>query len=65
MIALALIGQAASQTGIEKFANALTSGIALGAIYALLALGFVIIFKAKACGPSLPKKPSAPRLPGG
>ena len=46
MIALVLIGQAASQTGIEKFANALTSGIALGAIYALLALGFVIIFKA-------------------
>ena len=46
MIALVLIGQAASQTGIEKFANALTSGIALGAIYALLALGFVNIFKA-------------------
>ena len=46
MIALVLIGQAASQTGVEKFANALTSGIALGAIYALLALGFVIIFKA-------------------
>ncbi len=46
MIALVLIGQAASQTGIEKFAKDLTSGIALGAIYALLALGFVIIFKA-------------------
>jgi branched-chain amino acid transport system permease protein len=46
VIALVLIGQAAAQTGLEKFINALTSGIALGAIYALLALGFVIIFKA-------------------
>lgn len=46
MIALVVIGQAAGQTDLEKFVNALTSGIALGAIYALLALGFVIIFKA-------------------
>ncbi|NHZ70437.1 MAG: branched-chain amino acid ABC transporter permease [Proteobacteria bacterium] len=33
-------------TGTDKFINTLASGIALGAIYALLALGFVIIFKA-------------------
>lgn len=45
-MALVLIGQATAQTDLEKFVNALTSGIALGAIYALLALGFVIIFKA-------------------
>ncbi len=46
MTALVVIGQAAAETDLEKFVNALTSGIALGAIYALLALGFVIIFKA-------------------
>ncbi|MGI9667692.1 MAG: branched-chain amino acid ABC transporter permease [Acidimicrobiia bacterium] len=46
MIGLLVLAQAASQSPVEKFANALTSGIALGAIYALLALGFVIIFKA-------------------
>lgn len=33
-------------TAIEKFANATYSGLALGAIYALLALGLVIIYKA-------------------
>lgn len=44
MIALVVFAQAAS--GAEKFVNTLGSGIALGAIYALLALGFVIIFKA-------------------
>ena len=33
-------------TAIEKFANATFSGLALGAIYALLALGIVIIYKA-------------------
>ncbi len=33
-------------TTIEKFANTTYSGLALGAIYALLALGIVIIFKA-------------------
>lgn len=46
MIALALIAQAVGPTGIDKFLNTLASGIALGAIYAILALGFVIIFKA-------------------
>lgn len=34
------------QTAIEKFANASLSGLALGAIYALLALGLVLIYKA-------------------
>jgi len=43
---LGVIAQAATSGGVEKFINALGSGIALGAIYALLALGFVIIFKA-------------------
>lgn len=33
-------------TGLDKFIFALLNGIGLGAIYALLALGFVIIFKA-------------------
>ncbi|MCH8992364.1 MAG: branched-chain amino acid ABC transporter permease, partial [Acidobacteria bacterium] len=37
---------AVAQVPVEKFVNALGSGLALGAIYALLALGFVIIFKA-------------------
>lgn len=46
MIGLVVIAQAVTQTPIDKFLNALGSGIALGAIYALLALGFVIIFKA-------------------
>ncbi len=41
-----VIAQVASQGGFDKFMNALGSGIALGAIYSLLALGFVIIFKA-------------------
>ncbi|MEX0947026.1 MAG: branched-chain amino acid ABC transporter permease, partial [Acidimicrobiia bacterium] len=31
---------------MEEFLNALINGVALGAVYALLALGFVIIFKA-------------------
>ncbi len=46
MIAIGVIGQAVVPGGFDKFINALGSGIALGAIYALLALGFVIIFKA-------------------
>jgi branched-subunit amino acid ABC-type transport system permease component len=33
-------------TGFDKFLNAIINGIALGAVYALLALGFVLIFKA-------------------
>ncbi len=41
-----LIAQVVGVGGVDKFINALGSGIALGAIYALLALGFVIIFKA-------------------
>ena len=32
--------------GFDKFVNTLISGMALGAIYAILALGFVLIFKA-------------------
>jgi branched-chain amino acid transport system permease protein len=44
---LGIIAQAAvGGSELDKFINALGSGIALGAIYALLALGFVIIFKA-------------------
>ena len=39
-----VIAQAAE--GFDKFINTLASGISLGAIYAILALGFVIIFKA-------------------
>jgi branched-chain amino acid transport system permease protein len=33
-------------TGFDKFLNAIINGVALGAVYALLALGFVLIFKA-------------------
>lgn len=39
-----LVGQVL--VGFDKFINALLNGVALGAVYALLALGFVIIFKA-------------------
>jgi len=46
VIGLVVFAQAVAQTDIEKFVNALGSGLALGAIYAILALGFVIIFKA-------------------
>ena len=46
MIALGVLAQAVGLDPVDKFVNALASGIALGAIYALLALGFVIIFKA-------------------
>jgi branched-chain amino acid transport system permease protein len=49
VIELAIIAQTTTAVGsseLDKFINALGSGIALGAIYALLALGFVIIFKA-------------------
>jgi len=45
VIGLVVFAQAVTQAPIEKFLNTLGSGIALGAIYALLALGFVIIFK--------------------
>jgi branched-chain amino acid transport system permease protein len=40
----ALLGQVL--VGFDKFLNALLNGVALGAVYALLALGFVLIFKA-------------------
>lgn len=41
-----LVGLLAQQSASVKFINTLVSGVALGAIYALLAMGFVIIFKA-------------------
>ncbi|MGH8925189.1 MAG: branched-chain amino acid ABC transporter permease [Acidimicrobiia bacterium] len=44
MTSAVVIGQVI--TGFDKFANALINGLALGAVYALLALGFVLIFKA-------------------
>jgi branched-chain amino acid transport system permease protein len=44
MIESLIVAQAAQ--GFDKFVSTLISGMALGAIYAILALGFVIIFKA-------------------
>ena len=41
-----IIGQVVLPTGFEKFLAAVIDGLALGAIYALLGLGFVLIFKA-------------------
>ncbi len=41
-----LIAQAAADSAGDKLVGAITNGLSLGAIYALLALGFVIIFKA-------------------
>lgn len=41
-----VVAQVVTQAPVERFLNALGSGVALGAIYAMLALGFVIIFKA-------------------
>jgi hypothetical protein len=46
MEAAIVLAQAAGQGGFDKFVNTLGSALALGAIYAILALGFVIIFKA-------------------
>lgn len=46
MTSIALVAQAGPPAGFDKLLNALINGIALGAVYALLALGFVIIFKA-------------------
>ena len=43
---LLVFAQAGGQDAVDKFANATSSGIALGAIYALLALGLVLIYKA-------------------
>lgn len=42
----AIVAQVGPPAGLDKFLNALLNGVALGAVYALLALGFVIIFKA-------------------
>jgi branched-chain amino acid transport system permease protein len=42
----AFVAQIGPLAGTDKFFNALLNGVALGAVYALLALGFVIIFKA-------------------
>lgn len=42
----AIVAQIGPLAGLDKFLNALLNGVALGAVYALLALGFVIIFKA-------------------
>lgn len=44
MTAGVLLGQVL--VGFDKFLNSLINGVALGAVYALLALGFVLIFKA-------------------
>ncbi len=41
-----VVAQVTPLTSTEVFLNALINGVALGAVYALLALGFVIIFKA-------------------
>ena len=41
-----LIAQAGADSVADKLVGAITNGLSLGAIYALLALGFVIIFKA-------------------
>jgi branched-chain amino acid transport system permease protein len=46
VIALVVFAQGVGASGVDKLINTLASGIALGAIYAILALGFVIIFKA-------------------
>ncbi len=41
-----IFAQAGGQDAAQKFINATASGLALGAIYALLALGLVLIYKA-------------------
>ncbi len=41
-----VVAQAGGQSAIDRFLGAMVGGLSLGAIYALLALGFVIIFKA-------------------
>lgn len=45
-MALVVVVAQAGAPAFDRFINALASGLALGAIYAMLALGFVIIFKA-------------------
>ena len=44
--AVVVIAQAGGQSAFDRFLGAVIGGLSLGAIYALLALGFVIIFKA-------------------
>ena len=46
MTLVLLLAQVDTPTAVEKFADATASGLALGAIYALLALGLVMIYKA-------------------
>ncbi len=46
MSGLVVIAQSAGASGFDTFLTKLVDGLALGAIYALLAVGFVIIFKA-------------------
>jgi len=46
MLDFVVFAQVGGQAAADKFANATSSGIALGAIYALLALGLVLIYKA-------------------
>ena len=46
ILAILTFAQAGGQDAASEFANATSSGIALGAIYALLALGLVLIYKA-------------------
>jgi branched-chain amino acid transport system permease protein len=41
-----VLAQAAPNEALEKFLGMLVNGLSLGAIYAVLAMGFVIIFKA-------------------
>jgi branched-chain amino acid transport system permease protein len=41
-----ILGQTTLPTGFEKFLAAVIDGLALGSIYALIGLGFVLIFKA-------------------
>lgn len=43
----AIVAQIGPLAGVDKFLNALMNGVALGAVYALLALGFVIILDRK------------------
>ncbi len=46
MIPSSLVVLAQVSPAVEKLTDAITNGLSLGALYALLALGFVIIFKA-------------------
>lgn len=41
-----ILGQAASMSAAERFVQTLAKGLAMGSLYAIVALGFVLIFKA-------------------